>query len=382
MKVPVVNNEFHSHLLAYGGEYNPERAQGSAPLFFKLMLDEADKIGNLHKRNETQLFPLGDVYVGFVNNTDLNALTFSINHREYVGIYIGLFSFLFDLCTALWSKPNLIQSSHPVEGGRNEKEFDKALQQYFARNCRKGKIIRFGTFFPSQPKQAVRAWLLLNTVLTYVLYHEFGHLVRGHLGLVKTGTELDHSCLFEHPPPDQEPVEDNQIYRLLEMDADLYAASRILDNVLTNPPAYFGLDNMDMYSAFLHLSHAFLLVFYALDSECLYSNSKSLASHPSPGLRSGFVLISIHRYLIMGGKENLIPMAEKAYLQAISDVDKLWRATGLPKPSHQHDLQGRMTEASDLARKMFITLESELRPHIQARIQRFGLNPDHFEWRP
>jgi hypothetical protein len=183
-----------------------------------------------------------DVSIVFLD-TDKKALFVALDGSKYqICIGSGLCILILDLFLFLMSCPKFMPhiGSCDVEEHKSCPDID-----YFS-NCRvmsfsPSEDIYDSGFFsvPNDEDRVRNAFSMCYDVLEYLIYHEFSHILRGHLRITKEA--LGHSEIIEHSvipnDEDEKKVLKNlsalEVWQFLELDADRMAAELMFNMLLS-----------------------------------------------------------------------------------------------------------------------------------------------------
>ena len=212
--------------------------------------------------------------------------------------------------------------------------------------------------------------LMGDFAVKFLLFHELGHCVDGHLdpatmGFDETDTELDgdyRTVLARHT---------------LEMDADAYAISCILDNLVrTRTPEFLqtwpGFEKLPTHNAhLLPALFAVLMLFRFWPSAPSYGpklRDLLVGSHPVPSVRSNLVMANFFSHYV--SKELLGKAAVLKGTYAAAHIEALRSCTCLTGMSVSRWFSGASQEGFDAQRRYLNLLLREwhkLRPELEPR---------------
>lgn len=237
------------------------------------------------------VFEKMQVSIWIVNDIRVNAFAKRYEGKNYIVLTIGL-------CVAFWKE---------VEEFIGNKNFRKV-------------------FHLSEEKEDSYKKELYQSMLNFIIAHEFGHIVHGH---VLANSEDN---FIEELYADETTNKDNWLTQLREFDADYYAA--MLNTAITL--GYWKEDRKVLSATFDLLFLSFYLCFdvFAKNSNRDFSNyqEKDIESydHPYPGIRMYYCSIAICDLLIrIKGDNELIRELISSGFDAMISYEK--RALGKEK---------------------------------------------------
>jgi hypothetical protein len=222
-----LNREFHKVFLEKGGLFDVDNLD-EKDFLRKLKLDINMEIALIKK-----VYPLApDIHFDFIYNSEINA---SVDNKDgvfFVGIYIGTFFLLSDMFMKMLSTKKVLAHVGNIDKESSEKITINALQMERGVGFRYEED--YNLIFPNDIKRKTYAETLTNFALKFLVYHECGHIIRGHLGYVKN-SKFEYSWDEYLPNSAEYNKGILNLRQTLEMDADSFAVNRsfILGKIFT-----------------------------------------------------------------------------------------------------------------------------------------------------
>jgi hypothetical protein len=254
---------------------------------------------------------MGPVHFDYIENWDVNAFAFESDNHDFVGVYVGAIVTIYRFFGSLLAYPRLLMSiGNPlVEEEWESQAFDpKQLHRH--------------------PKDTARrsfAHLIATIAIDFLFAHEIGHLMNGHVKLLKKRNGM--SLLAEFDPAQKNP-EENLTRQTLEMDADSFAVGQGLVTAFgraEDPSHVFPIDWRQWYIPPTQALFAWTLSIYGF-FRLFFRGTVNLdaldsTTHPPPNLRLNMVLSTIIEFLRKSGREELIPRLQSIIAEVIQTVE-------------------------------------------------------------
>jgi hypothetical protein len=151
-----------------------------------------------------------------VDNRDLNAMARSGSNADYITVFLGTLERIYGTTYGLLSTPTFLPDigncgleNKPTNLGTDGFPLMPLLRT-------DGSPSAVDTLIPNDPTRLVVAGLLGDLAMEFLLFHEIGHIVGGHLELTRAKSllEFDSRCENDGTPS----------RHILECDADMFAA--------------------------------------------------------------------------------------------------------------------------------------------------------------
>jgi hypothetical protein len=303
------------------------------------MLERHKRVAELWLRDvRTQYVPkMGPVHFDYIENLEMNALAFESNDHDFVGVYIGAIVTIYAFFGFLLSYPRFLMSiGNPLaEGELNSTTLD-----------------------PNQPmrlpKDAARrsyAHLLSTLAIDFLFAHELGHLMNGHVKLMKKRTGIPFLTEFDST---QRSRDENLVLQTFEMDADSFAVGQGLATAVGRTgetQKVFPVDWRPWYSTPRQALFTWTLAIYAF-FRLFYKGIANLdnldsTNHPPPNIRMSMILSTLVEFLKKKGLEELIPQMESIIgdvMQTVETAHALITSTPIDLSGVQQTLDPRATK--------------------------------------
>jgi hypothetical protein len=152
---------------------------------------------------------MGPVHFDYIENLELNALAFEADDHDFVGVYVGTVVTIYAFFSSLLAYPRLLMSiGNPL-----------AEEEWKSYTVDPKLLFR-------QPKDVARrsfAHQIATIAIDFLFAHEIGHLMNGHVKLLRTRQGIPLMPEFD---PTQKTREQNLTLQTLEMDADSFAVGQ------------------------------------------------------------------------------------------------------------------------------------------------------------
>lgn len=200
-----------------------------------------------------------NVCVQFSENKDFNAVAYEIGEKSYINISISVVMQIYHHVLLLMSRnelfPQLKEEKHHEETYRIEHFVSPEICSY----DNKYKQIAFYSG-PESPDRLRIAELIAMFGIEFVLFHELGHHLGGHLKFLNNKLGIQHLYAqgnsFTLNP---------QVYQMLETNADAIAGACLLENIRTKMDYYKernlkGINELLPHCIIIGLTTAFFLM--------------------------------------------------------------------------------------------------------------------------
>jgi len=279
----------------------------------RTMLERHKRTAEIWLRDvRTQHVPtMGPVHFDYVENLELNAFAFESENHEFVGVYVGTIVTIYSFFGSLLAYPRLLMS---VGDPLAEEEW------------------KSDTFDPKQlyrqPKNLARrsfAHLMASIAIDFLFAHEIGHLMNGHVKLLRMRKGVPLLAEFDLT---QKTHEENLTLQSLEMDADSFAVGqglatafgRARDPNIIFPPdwrQWYATPRLALFGWALAIYGFFRLFFKgAVNLDDLGSTN-----HPPPNIRLTMVLSTLVEFLKKTSLEEFISQLEPIIGEVVRTVE-------------------------------------------------------------
>jgi len=362
-----------------GGPLAPSSEPPPLDKLSEMALSAATRTRDSINQRSNILFPLGNVEVALVDNAAFNAFAHHDDGQEGIAVFAGLFYMLCDLSFAMWSHPTFLRTTHPL----TESSISLASIRQRASALRGSRTwTGLMVVVPKQDRQ--RVFRAINTAMTaflFVVFHETGHLVRAHIPYMGELSGSNVNLLLENS--ENIPLVGNDVFRLLEIDADIYAAKAVADCALTTWnmgrlfPFNYPLDRGTLEDYVADVAMGLSLAFFCMDLGSRNLDLLPESSHPSPGVRLYIAYLAMMDLL---WKPFKIPSQESLALalKGFTEVREFWSKLRLPMGTINNNPM-RMAELANSEYTDCHKFESRLRSVMDKRLRRFGTPCAHYE---
>jgi hypothetical protein len=303
------------------------------------MLERHKRLAEIWLRDvRTQYVPkMGPVHFDYIENLQMNALAFESNDHDFVGIYIGAIVTTYGFFGSLLSYPRSLMSiGNPLAEG----EVDST-------NFEPNQPMRV----PGDPARRSYAHLLATIAIDFLFAHELGHLMHGHVKLMRKRTGIPFLAEFDLT---QKTHEENLMLQTLEMDADSFAVGQGLATAFGrcgDPSKVFPPDWRPWYNAPREALFTWTLAIYAF-FRLFYRGTANLddlesTNHPPPSIRMWMILSTLVEFLKKKGLEGLTPQMESIIgevMQTVETAHAIITSTPIDLSGVQQTLDPRATK--------------------------------------
>jgi hypothetical protein len=305
----------------------------------------------------------------FIFNGTLNAAADFVEGKYYVGLNIGAYLLINDMFSKMMSTKEIF----PLVGNINlETPEKKVLRRFIYQNDIFFNIHKQNENYP---KDEIRKFFCVNlsiNVLNYLIYHEIGHILRGHCGYY---TSLRESYWSEFGDKSGLKYIDSQT---MEMDADSFAVNIVYNKVLNilnsntpnNPITYpYTLFYNDISTFFFNWIFS-IYCFHRLCNFELFNHEEAMKStHPEPTLRITLMIDNIFSLMIRSNLPNISTIGNKLIV-AIKEAEEAFVA--ISNDDNHLDIFIKNSSLSDQASQEIRRNWNNVRPLIE----KFAVHPE------
>lgn len=170
--------------------------------------------------------------IRFSENEDFNAAAYEVGNKAYINVSITTVMQLYHHALLIMGREELLP-----EGGQEEAFEGKYRIEEFEtpQICQYNKKFKQIAFYagPDNPKRRNIAELITIFGMEFIIFHELGHHVGGHLRFLSE--KLGLQVLYAHG---NGTALNPQVYQMLETDADAVAIATLLESVSTKIDFY------------------------------------------------------------------------------------------------------------------------------------------------
>ena len=257
---------------------------------------------------------LPEPYIDIIDNNEPNAYATKSGNKYFIGITSGAIVLIYDTFFRIMSSKKILTDvGDPSKGMEAKKTLNPTLTELGQLTLPKE---HHETSAPIDNTRILFAQQLIKMVFEFLIWHEFAHVIFGHVDYV-------HSVLgsfeIEEIEGEKEPHNwlDALVSQTLEMEADGFATNRgldILDVLITNPDALTSelRPYLNDWSSAIKMWVFAIYTFFRLFSNQNNVRGIEKASHPVPAVRSILVLATVCTILQ--------PKNDAAFLERVSKI--------------------------------------------------------------
>lgn len=213
-----------------------------------------------------------DIYADFTDNWEINAVATVFERKDIVGIYSGLLVCLYDTFMTLLSDPRLLPDiGMPDEEQQSFSDLSSGL-------INREKILNYR---PQSQYRISYALFLCNIAVQFILQHEVGHLVRGHLVFLNE-TSFSEMGSFRSKIS-------SETLRILEFDADWWSFKLLIKFITDGSRIPYVNNGVTLCKTRKDLacanSFAITTLFQLLSEAEGLIHDEGKNTHPHPGIR-------------------------------------------------------------------------------------------------
>lgn len=267
-----------------------------------------------------------------VDNTELSA--YAENHADYDRIYIfrGALEIIYGNIFGLLSIPTFFPAIGNVE-------MEVAPQNLFAGGFPRAPMLRDDsnanqpmTLFPNDQTRMTVALILAELAFEFLIFHEIGHIVGGHLEILRINQNVTTISEFEHAVNNSDNCTLNQV---LECDADAFACH--VTSWIHSQDKMAKLTR-DVVNTSKWSSKVFALLTYLMGVGVLFrilypkapiKISQCNSSHPHPAVRACLVASSTMARALFDGSVTCVTL-NNIMIDSIQNIENVWVAFCLP----------------------------------------------------
>ncbi|UCD58049.1 MAG: hypothetical protein JSV16_02740 [Candidatus Hydrogenedentota bacterium] len=285
--------------------------------------------------NERPLYtdPCGDIFLGHVYNSDLNAVAFEHRGQEWVGLYAGLSLTINALSFGLFGCPDFLPRTFPTKTERfGVKDVREAVRAII--DPHRTPKTTIGQ--PRSYERAMASAYVTGLCQTLASFHEIGHIVGGHLMHLSAQRSGGAIRRFEHSEGSESGRIGEDLSQALEFDADAYSVGLILGVALKSTWVFFQFMELSRETIATYYCLAVNLIFHILDVFSLNGQLKTSSTHPVPGVRLALAYVVICAYLEREAPD-LVKCVPELFAKCYGDVAEFWCSIGFPRRTVEGD---------------------------------------------
>ena len=269
-----------------------------------------------------------DFRIYFSDNEDFNAVAYEVGSRSLINMSFKCVKIIFHLALLLMGRPELLPSAgieEPFEGRYRIDEFDEPEIIPFDEQYK--QLVFYSG--PENPKRYSVAELIACFGIEFLLFHELGHHLGGHVRYLKDKMGLSELYAYHN----ELLKENSRLYQILETDADAVAITTLLESISNKISIYARLflnHNAELIPHCLVI--ALTIVFYLLPRENSESYDLETSKYLPRDVRFYLVLDIMFKkmdseYCCCKGKQSNISLLN-TFSMTNSMLDELYSASG------------------------------------------------------
>jgi hypothetical protein len=361
-----------------GGVFDLSLVGDSFRSFFTDLLDSANAMMDGLRLHMSARWAARPLHVGFTNSDEVNAFATKGKYAEYIFITIGAVCKVCGTMYGMLSTPVFLPAiGNPgLDEMPNEPLADGFPPLPLLRTDQCEQPVSF--YLPLDQTRATFAMHLSSTALQFLLMHEIGHVVAGHLelrerqGCGPTISEFGTAGTQDARTPPR---------HVLECDADAFAAHTEsfldlhpnTDRLWTEVFRWSAVPGRS--AGFIAYATAISILFRMLGRNGYAPGSLNPATHPPPAVRSCLAISRSMSLAVIAGR---FAMDEFSHLcgESVFHVEETWASLGLPGQQ-----LGKSHTWADRVGRLSMELEREYE-RWKADVQEFARLPVrwHASW--
>jgi hypothetical protein len=244
-------------------------------------------------------------YVSVVDSYEVNAIVTKVDKQYYIGLFRGAILMLAELFSRMLANPNILPNIGNTTSEVLNERISSAQFAYFE------DFVNFADLQnPSVPKDPVRLELasyFLHTAVTYLLLHEYAHIVNGHIDFTRSKYQNND---FEEKLSNvtvngalTENISSIMFRQTCEYDADNWAGNislKLMKMMIENTqPKSFLMDVVykDYKSAIYYYNFSIYSYWRIFGFKYEMNGDLLGGKHPPSGMRQHFNMAMIFTYL-------------------------------------------------------------------------------------
>lgn len=226
------------------------------------------------------------IYVDLINDYTLNAAAAKQGNQYFIGINIGAILHTFSIFSRMLSSNTILRNIGNADlEGPPRKIYDAQLKEA-------SRSLSFYTrdIIPQDPVRKATSTIFMKHVLDFLLFHEYAHIVYGHLDYCLSNADKNGSGL------------DPLILQALEVSADSFATFTSLKfingmNMEENP--IFRQELKHLYKGHNQALRMWLFPIYTYFRLFGFANARhsiTTDNYPTPACRANLIFENVHSY--------------------------------------------------------------------------------------
>lgn len=332
------------------------RLKGDYPWHIREALRNLRNIVDFYQKNIAG-YPLA--YVDVIENSEFNACVTKAGGAYYIGIYAGAIDITFNVFYRMLASNRLFPHIGDIL-----KESDTVKEEE-ATTMNMFHLDPYRYVFPKDPVRQNFAEFLIINLLTFLVLHEYGHVVNGHCGYRETlGTKVQIDQKYS------EGLLNYLDWQTLEMDADSFATNKGVELLHLRFEGVFPISEA-LKSTFTNWLSALqvwffsIYTFYRIFGYCNdIKNFKSGEHHP-PSLRATMIMGNVWSIFQQKAyNRNILNEIAPMCLKSIYDVEDAFVEISKQK-GDLRPLMFSVTEQAQAHSKFLMRNWNQVRPLIE-----------------
>ena len=315
--------------------------------------------------------PCGDIFVGHVYNSDLNAVAFEHRGQESVGLYAGLSLTINALTFGLFGCPEFLRRTFPT---RTERFSVKDVREAVRVIVDPYRVPKTTIGQPQSYERAVASAYVTGLCQTLASFHEIGHIVGGHLMHLSARGTSGTIRRFEHSERPESGRIGEDLSQALEFDADAYSVGLILGVALKSTWVFFQFAELSQETIAKYCCLAVNLIFHILDVFSVNGQLKTSSTHPAPGVRLALAYVVICAYLEREAPD-LVECVPELFAKCYGDVAEFWCSIGFPRRTVERDFGALYEVGREIEAKQKQLRKEILKELCQKRREKLEASP-------
>lgn len=267
-----------------------------------------------------------DVYMDVINTYHVNACATKNYNVYFIGINVGAIAMIYVTFLRMASSPTVLTDFGDIS---KEREIEKVHNAQFENFGHYASVNGPDVWvFPNADERYDLAVLLTLHALAFVVSHEFGHIINGHLDYIES---VSGSLLINEYQifSEEDSVIDGLISQSLQADADAFAINRIVRHVWNS---YHNANDNNLPKSLYHSFYEDYLNSLYLNCFAIYTffrlfgmrtpelDKLKTYSHPPAPIRQRILFATIAT-IFEDEDQNFLDNLRSTFMKVIGDVE-------------------------------------------------------------
>ncbi len=356
MDEPRHNTELHTLAAPFGGLLDPREPLKLWDKQLSYLRDVASELVNGLRAHMHNQWKDRALHVEFVRSEEVNAQAVSGDEADYVFITLGTIAKIYGTMSALFCCPDCFPHVGNPYGKKEPKgPFEDGLPPWPMTDGQSACVC----YFPADEERMAFAMMLADLALEFIIFHELGHVLGGHLEL--SSHRLGQSQMSEANSPVE--MRNMVLRQVLEIDADFFAAH--VDGIVTfwqgtheswsETFCWPGVSSKD--AAIMAYAFAIGVLFRVLERDGDFPASMG-DSHPHPAVRCNSAVSWSFAWACVEQLADLRNLQE-VIVEPLRMIEHLWERLRLP---------GRRLALPPVFADQLVKLTGELKAEYDTRV--------------